>query len=341
MTAEKKQLYFNIANRSKMPFQVFIGGRGTGKTYSAMQLLSQSTGKFIYMRRTGKEIDACGTDFGNPFKAVNPTLSNPIIPLTGKKMGDSATGTPFFYKETEGEMKCVGYGIALSTFAGMRSIDLSDVEITVFDEFIPEAHVKKMRGEGPAVLNFYETVNRNREIQGRSPMRLILMANALSLANPILEEFGIVNELQNMIQSGELRRTIPERGIYIERVGRVQITDLKRDTALYKMANKDFTDDALSADFLTADLSTIEKNVNLREYKPSFRFGNLVCFNRGDELYFAQSTVDCPINYPESSGYKLRAMYAPKYRISRAFNRIKFDNYMTQVYMDNIMNWVE
>ena len=63
---QSKDFFFDITNRSKMPVQVYIGGRGIGKTYSALRFLSEfpADEKWIYMRRTDKEIEACGTDFG-------------------------------------------------------------------------------------------------------------------------------------------------------------------------------------------------------------------------------------------------------------------------------------
>lgn len=221
-----ENFYFDIKGRSAMPFQVYIGGRGIGKSYSALRQLAldiPTDEKWIYMRRTGKEIEACSTEFGNPFKTINKDFGTLIVPESGGK-----GAAEYFYNETdEDNPTLVGYGVALSTFAGLRSMDLSDVTITVFDEFIPERQVKRIKAEGEALLNFYETVNRNRELQGREPMKLILLSNAIDLANPILETLGIISELENMISHGEHRRTIPERGLYVERVGKVGVTNAK------------------------------------------------------------------------------------------------------------------
>ena len=56
-----ENFYFDIKGRSAMPFQVYIGGRGIGKSYSALRELATNfpaDEKWIYMRRTGKEIEA-------------------------------------------------------------------------------------------------------------------------------------------------------------------------------------------------------------------------------------------------------------------------------------------
>ena len=218
-------------------------------------------------------------------------------------------------------------------------MDLSDVTITVFDEFIPERQVKRIKAEGDALLNFYETVNRNRELQGREPMRLILLANAIDLSNPILETLGIISEIENMISHKEHRRTIPDRGLYIERVGKVGVTNAKQHTALYKLANADFTNDTLNADFLSADLTTIKKNVNLKEYKPIFRFGEYVVFKSSSSFHITKSDITVSKVFPESAGVKVRTFFAPTYRVARAYGNISFSDYTTQVIFDDLFQW--
>lgn len=337
--SNQDSFYFDVTNRSKMPFQVYIGGRGIGKTYSALRLLTRlpKDEKWIYMRRTNKEIDACGTEFGNPFKTVNRDCGTAILPESG---GGGAC--QFFYNESDPDNPyLVGYGVALSTFAGLRSMDLSDVTHVVFDEFIPERQVKRIKGEGEALLNFYETVNRNRELQGRPPLQCMLLSNAINLANPILETLGLIGELENMIDHHEHRRTLPARSLYVERVGKVAVSEAKRGTVLYRLANADFTEDALSAQFLSADLSTIDKNPNLREYTPYFRFGKWVVFRKDRTFHITESAVTCAKEFPESAATKVRAFFAPIYRNARAYGDVSFDKYTTQVFFDNVTGYEE
>lgn len=333
-----ENFYFDIKGRSAMPFQVYIGGRGIGKSYSALRELAigmPENEKWIYMRRTGTEIDACATEFGNPFKTINKDFGTLIVPSSGGK-----SVAKYFYNQIDEDNPILsGYGVALSTFAGLRSMDLSDVTVVVFDEFIPERQVKRMKAEGDALLNFYETVNRNRELQGRPPLKLILLANAIDLANPILETLGIISELENMISHGEHRRTLPERGLYIERVGKVGVTNAKQHTALYKLANADFTNDTLNAEFLSADLTTIKRNVNLKEYKPVFRFGTYVIFKSAKSFHVQKSDITVAKSFPESAGVKVRTFFAPTYRVARAYGNITFADYTTQVFFDDLFQW--
>lgn len=333
-----ENFYFDIKGRSAMPFQVYIGGRGIGKSYSALRELAlemPEDEKWIYMRRTGKEIEACATEFGNPFKTINKDFGTAIVPMSGGK-----GAAEYFYNQIDEDNPILcGYGVALSTFAGLRSMDLSDVTLVVFDEFIPERQVKRIKAEGDALLNFYETVNRNRELQGRDPLKLILLANAIDLSNPILETLGIISELENMISHGEHRRTIPQRGLYIERVGKVGVTNAKQHTALYKLANADFTNDTLNADFLSADLTTIKRNVNLKEYKPVFRYGEYVVFRSSKSFHIQKSDITVAKNFPESAGVKVRTFFAPTYRVARAYGNITFADFTTQVFFDDLFQW--
>ena len=83
-------LYINIYDyRSKdYPFNIFIGGRGTGKTYSALTGFTGDNprvhiyGKFLYMRRRQDDIEVCAdTDKGegaNPFKSINTDFKHNI-----------------------------------------------------------------------------------------------------------------------------------------------------------------------------------------------------------------------------------------------------------------------
>ena len=66
------------------PFQIFIGGRGVGKTYSALSGATdpERQDKFIFMRRTQAELDLLlDTDRGeglNPFKPINKDFGRNI-----------------------------------------------------------------------------------------------------------------------------------------------------------------------------------------------------------------------------------------------------------------------
>lgn len=326
-----KRFYFDVRGRSTAPFQIYIGGRGVGKTYSALDdVISGDYQSFLYLRRSQKEIESVASGYANPFKRLNLDKGYEVESDYIKAKG---FGT-FTYK---GELK--GYSASLSTFSNLRSIDLSDVDIIVYDEFIPEKHRSKMKNECDALLNLYETVNRNREIQGKPPVKLILLANSISLASPVLIGLNIVPVIQHMIDKGHNRFTDRDRGLYVELVADVGITEAKRKTALYKLtANTDFGAQALENEF-SSDRLDLVKNVRLIEYKPVFTFDIYTCYvhKANKTLYMAVKSEKATTRYTKTQGGQLRREFGMRYCLAIDMNRIYFDSYDTKVYFDEIL----
>lgn len=317
-----------------MPFKIIIGPRGCGKTYSVldyMQEVSSAKSKFIYMRRDGTEIDSCASEYGNPFKALNADKGYLVEPFQISKFNG--------FGIQKGEGNAIGYGVALSTFASMRSQDFSDVDRIFFEEFIPEKHKRKIKGEGQALLNVYETINRNRELKGEKPVELIMCANGIDLANPILMELRATSIIAKMLANGQRRVTIPERGLYIELIPRTKVSDLKQKTALYKLASDDFSIDALETRFRGADLDYVKKNTNQRSYKPEFKFGDYVIFSNKEHFYVAESGMPCKVEIPERELQRFKMVFGPKYRILRGMGRIYFDDYVTLTLFDAYLDY--
>ena len=320
--------------KSDMPFKIIIGPRGCGKTYSVLdyeQEVSSEKSKFIYMRRDGTEIDSCSSEYGNPFKALNTDKGYDVHPLQIPKFNG--------FGIQRGEVEVIGYGVALSTFASMRSQDFSDVDRIFFEEFIPEKHKRKIKGEGQALLNVYETINRNRELKGERPVELIMCANGIDLANPILMELGATSIIAKMLANGQRRMTIPEKQLYLELIPRTKVSDLKQNTALYKLANNDFSIDALETRFRGADLEFVRKNVNQRSYKPEFKFGEYVIFSNKEHYFIAESGIPCKVEIPERELQRFKLVFGPKYRILRGMGQIYFDDYVTLTLFDSYLEY--
>lgn len=288
------------------------------------------------MRRDGTEIDACATEFGNPFKKLNSDKGYDVGPFKISRFNGFGIG----HLDDEGEViEPIGYGVALSTFASMRSQDFSDVDRIFFEEFIPEKHKRKIKGEGPALLNLYETINRNRELFGEKPVELIMCANGIDLANPILLELGATSIIARMLANDQHKITIPERMLYIELVDASAVSHMKEDTVLYKLANDDFVEDALTTKFRSSDLEFVKKDVNTRSYKPTLSFGDFVFFSNENNVYVALSNVPCKIAFKEREQLKLEMAFAPRYRILRATGKVFFDDYRTLALFDSLLGY--
>lgn len=328
--------FYDIRKRkSDMPIKIIIGPRGCGKTYSVldyMQEQSSEDSKFIYMRRDGTEIDSCSSEYGNPYKKLNTDKGLDIYPIQLPKFNGFG-----FARDTD--QSVIGYGVALSTFASMRSQDFSDVDRIFFEEFIPEKHKRKIKGEGQALLNVYETINRNRELFGEPPVELIMCANGIDLANAILTEFGATSLIAKMLANGQRRLTVPEKSMYIELIPRTAISEAKQNTVLYKAASQLFSVDALETKFRGSDLEFVRKNVNLRSYKTEFAWSNYVAFSNKEHIFIASSNVPCKLELKERELPRLQVMFAAKYRIMRAMGKVFFDDYSTLVLFDEVLGY--
>lgn len=258
--------------RLKRPFNFSIGGRGSGKTMG--NLVSEAIEErrcFLYLRRTQAELDTILNDKtgkANPFKSINSMTGLDFCML---KINKQLAG--IYVKE---KSCCIGYAAALSTFANMRSVELPEVESLVYDEFIPEKHKKKIKGEADAFLNLYETISRNRELFGKEPLYVYLLSNANSLASPILFELNLMPYYEKMVSKHIGFMDLTDKGTILELYENKDFKEKKSQSALYKLTSGTrFSEMALNNSFAYDDLRSIISRP-LREYNPiaSFdRFG--------------------------------------------------------------------
>lgn len=243
-----------------------VGARGTGKTYGAMLYLLKTGIKFLYLRRTKTEADLVKSELTNPFKVVNTDLGIDIKPGRGQYI------YPFL---NNGEV--IGYGAALSTFYNVRGVDFSDVEIIIYDEFIPENSARPIKEEFKSLMNVIETVGRNRELQGRKPVRLLAMANSNKLDNPIFLGLEIVNKVAKMAERGHEVYSDGSKELTVYMLMKSPISEKKAHTALYKLTQgNDFQRMALQNQF---ELYT--ENIRpsrIIEYNPVVKIGELYIY---------------------------------------------------------------
>lgn len=262
------------------PFIIALGGRGIGKTFGALDYLtSDSTGcRHIYMRRTQAQIDACKIPELNPYKSVNAVRGRQYI-MTA--MGKYTAG---LYKGelVDGVLRpagdALGLGIALSVFANIRGIDGLGYEVLLYDEFIKERHERPFAHEGEAFLNAYETLNRNRELQGLQPLKVVLLSNSNDLSSPILDALGLVGMIDKMQRKGKQYGNVrSDISVYLYKDS--PISDRKRNTALYRVANSDdFAGMALDNNFSAANYEYV-RSCPLREFSPLVSIGQVTVYS--------------------------------------------------------------
>lgn len=235
------------------PISIIIGGRGIGKTYSALSFLIEEKQPFIYMRNTREQIDQCATDFGNPFKRLNLDKGLDIHLYPAKKNVNIVDNLD--------DNKIIGYACALSTFENLRGIDLSEVKYILFDEFIENR--KLIFDQFKTFVNMLETVSRNRELLGEEPLKCILLSNSQSLNSPILMGYNLVPEIEKMLQTGQQKM---KRGSIFVMLPESEISELKKNTSTYQsLKGTRIYDENIGNKFANDSFYGIYKR-NIREY---------------------------------------------------------------------------
>ena len=264
----------------KIPFNFIIGGRGTGKTYGALKYVYDSRSEFMLMRRTQAQCDLINKPEFNPFKALK---IEDDYAITVKPIGKYNSS---IILENEDEQQLLGYTCALSTIANMRGFNASDVKLLIYDEFIPEKHERKIKNEGSAFLNAYETINRNRELQNQDPVQVLCLANAFDIANAIFIELGLVSIAERMILKGNELFIDKNKGVLILLLNDSKISEAKKDTVLYRIAGTSFTEMALNNEFVYNSSEYI-KSKPLKEYKLLCSVGEISIYkHKSNKQYY-------------------------------------------------------
>lgn len=262
----------NIMTTLKVtPFMFMTGGRGTGKTYGALEYLYNHKIKFIYLRRKQQQYDIVSKPDTHPYKSF--MTDNPGVHITTSTISKGCTGLYNAEYDDEKEKyvpigEPFAYMTALSTCSNIRGLDFSDVEVILYDEFIPEKIEKRIKGEADALFNLYETINRNRELLNKPPCYLIGLSNANDLCNPYYDALKITKYAEQMQKKKQVIRTFPKRGLTIINLQDSPISERKKMTALYKLtAGTSFYNMSIDNTF-EMDEATIIKSMPLIEYIP-------------------------------------------------------------------------
>ena len=304
-----------------MPFIFCVGGRGIGKTYGGLKYVLDNDIKFLLLRRTQSQTDLINKPEFSPLKPVDPELvTKSVSKYNAAIMRDD---------------KILGYTAALSTISNMRGFDASDVELLIYDEFIPEKHERTLKHEATAFLNAYETINRNRELQGKKPLQVLALANAMDLANPIFLELGIVNNIERMLDKGRSNIYIDrDRGLLVAICSNSPISKKKEETALYKLTRKnEFSRMALNNEFAFEEIGII-KSQPLKEYKKLVTIGEITIYSHKSERRYFVSEHESGSGDTFGAGDIERVRFQKKYYyLCTAYldYRITFESYLTQV----------
>lgn len=326
----------------------FCGGRGTGKTYGALDMCRKigvgelklddtvDDNKFLYLRRTRTEAETVASPEASPFKVYNRNEGYEITSDFSFKLGFGN-----FYLDAE-KTKHIGYCAGLSTFSNLRGVDFSDVNFILYDECIPENKNKRpLKDEGYLFLNMLETINRNRAIEGKPEVVVCLLSNPIDLGSDLLAQLQLTGILNSMIFKNQEKYTDPNRSLHIEKYKDHKVSAEKAKSAIYRFgAGTGFNERALSGDFVDNDLELVKK-VNLTEYFAYISLANIYVYQHKSNgtYHISQTANPAKYTFKENEKDKVRALFYWLYKILVIEHRVTYDNYLTKVNFEQMINY--
>lgn len=293
-----------ILNQNSVFISV-VGARGTGKTYGLFKKLTSEKKKFIYLRRLKSQLDQCAKQEGNPFKKLNIDLNRNILPYP--------SGGIVSFRENEKTGDIVSVGVALSVVANIRGIDFSDYDYIVFDEFIASTGERPIKNEFSAFLNFYETVNRNRELEGKQAVKCIMLGNANTLINPYFSSWHFMKTALKMIAGKQMVWRSKDNSRMVIMLLDSPISNKKKETALYQNATNDFIEMALDNSFRTD--GTNIRSEPLKEYVHIVSVGEIGIYKHKSERKYYVSSTQSDKPYYDSFGIMLKMFQQDYYML--------------------------
>lgn len=338
--------FVNIPEILKHPaiFIFIYGGRGTGKTYGGLQHSVDSKIDFMYLRRLASQVDLAKTDELQPFKRLNMDRGWTIKPFTVNKYIAS------FYQSTVNDDGKViptgdrlGFMTSLSTFSNLRGVDGSNIRLMWLDEFIPELNERPIKGEASAVFNAYETINRNRELNGEPPVKFLFTANSNRIDNPLFMELNLVRKAEKIRKDGLEYYYDQKRRMLLIDLYKSKISEEKSTTALYELTKgTEYYEMAIRNNFLNEEKGRIESRP-IKEYRPIVSIGEITIYRHKSkkEYYVTTFRMGSPDSY--TAGEKDRERFRKKYfYLWRTYmtnkNKIVFEEYMSEILFDKYMN---
>ena len=308
-----------------VPYTFVFGGRGIGKTYGMMERIDTAhRGECFFMRRTKTEWDIITDERMNMFASYNQ---------------DHGTAFRFDVNKGIAEIKenddFIGLSAPLSTFSNLRGFDnFGGINIMYYDEFIPERHKAKIRNEHEIFLNVYETINRNRELKGRKPVKCVCFANSNDIKNPLFMGLNLITMAEKMKRKEKELLIDSRRGVALVDCCYSPISQRKAQTALYRMAGDgDFYNMAIRNEFANPLLPSVSRR--LIEYKPFVSVGEIYIYrHKSNGMFYVSGHDSKNAPYYPATDTQLeifRTVYGLPVTESFYAGRIEFESSLVQV----------
>jgi len=281
-----------VADRNNISIIIIIGKRQIGKTYGVLKFMLDEQKQFILLRSVMAEMDMLKHNVASPFDAIKGYSGHVVFESETQYTANIVR----IDESEEGEEKTnIGMLSALSAIGRVRGINGRRFSDVVYDEFIPESHLLKVKNGGDAFLNMYTTIAGNREIEGEKPLRVWLLANSNNLDNDILNALNITGVVEKMSLRGEESRILKDRGIMVILPDSQMITEKRKKGALYRAIGGDskFSQMAYENAFAYNDYTDVGAKP-LQEYKPLISVGGsfTIYLHKSDKVLYVCDMVD-------------------------------------------------
>lgn len=320
--------------------------RGPGKTYSTLRMCVEDDIPFIFIKRTIEDVnllcdrkklseDVSDEDL-SPFNPLNRDFGWDIYPFNITNKG--LAGFYHAREDDDGELKpygkIVGWILAASAVSKYKGFSLHKADVLIFDEFIPKPWERVNKKEGDSVLDLYETVTRDRIKRGKPELKLICLANATDVHNPMFKtlqvvdiaaEMDILNREYTYLDDGTVLHFIP---------GDFDITDETKKTGIQKrMEGTAWGIMAYGGHFGYNDFSNIGRT-SLKGYRPicsvSYQKDNFYIWLKEGDYYMTKSRHNSDRIYnlnKENDQKKFYIDYALDLREACIDGRMLFETY--------------
>ena len=268
--------------------------RGPGKTYSTLRYMVEHEKQFVFLKRTIEDVKllcASGTRHGvefdvSPFIPLNRDFGWDIRPVYIIK------GIAGFYKYENDQAvgKPIGYCTALSAAKDIKGFDMSEADFLVFDEFIPKKHERINRKEGEALLDIYMTIRRDLLLRGRDELKLICLANATSINNPVFDTLNVVDAAARMEVYKQEYNYIQDRKILLHALPSDRYVQEEEKSGIeLAMTGTEWAEMAFGGKFAYDDFSSV-RHQRMKGYAPvcSYEYKKkMVYIYQKDGYYYA------------------------------------------------------
>lgn len=281
---ENKRIYYDIRddfNRfPKCWCYIVYSKRGPGKTYSSLRYMIEEKKIFTFIKRTNKDVQFMCASTGKKGKmSVDVSPFKPLHRDLGEQFNIKAfliqEGFGAFWRVNEEEEPVglpVGYIISLNAIKDVKGFDISECSYIIFDEFIPKPWERVKRTEGDSLLDLYMTLQRDRKDRGLGEIKLICLANATSIRNPVFTTLALIDKAAEM-NIKDIEYFYDEyRGIMMHQIYADEIEDPEEKLGIEKaMEGTEWGLMAFGGKFGYNDFTSIG-HINLKNYRPVVAF---------------------------------------------------------------------